>query len=226
MPEDTKPTTGEVDSSSQDSQDAKPDPMSELKSLIGQLKQSQENLKHEFNRKIDSLKPPPPPAPARKSTQELMYEDPEQAVRQIEEEVETRITRKLEARDVGRQTVERLYSDYPELKEASNPLSTKANEIFSQFSEAEQKDPRTMRTAVYQAAAELGLAPKPKRKQVVEAGDDNFQLGGGKPAPRKKGGEVDQSVLEAAAAFGLNVEDPKVVARLKQRADRPFKKYQ
>lgn len=200
------------------------DPMAEVKALIGQLKGSIDNVKHEFNRKLDS-RFPAPPAPTKKPLQELMYDNPEEAVTEIANSIESRITSRLEERDQNRSTAQKLYSDYPELTDPGNPLSVRANEIFTSLPERDQKDPRALRTAVLEAASEIGLAPKPKRKQIVAQDDDNFQLGGGaRPARKKSSDQLDPGVLEAAAALGLNVDDPKVVARLKQRT--AFKKYE
>lgn len=212
--------------------EAKPDPIEAVKSLINQLqtqiKGDLTNLKAEVNRKIDSRLPAPPAPATKPPLREMIYDDPEGAMREIAQAVKSEVVSEFKAVEANKRLASKLYSDYPELQEAGNPLTVRANEILSTYSEEEQTDPKVLRSAVLEAAAELTLAPKPKRKQVAsEQSDDNFQLGGGgRTSRRKSSDQTDPGVLEAAKALGLNVDDPKVVARLKARSERGFNRYQ
>lgn len=206
----------------------KPDPFAELKAANDQLMAELKNIKAEFNRKVENLRPTEPQVPKpQKKVSDLLYEDPDAAVALIEQQTEERITKKLDERhqsEYKRNTVlAEITSEFPEVSDAANPLTAKANEIFQKMAPEDRDNPISMKMAVAQAALELGVAPKSKRKAQQDE-DDSFSLGGGQRSERggnrRKKDDLPQETLEVAALMGLNTEDPKVVANLKKRAAR------
>lgn len=202
------------------------DPIAEVRRMNEELQKSLINLKSEMNRKIDSLKPAAPPAEPPRPLNEVFYENPDLAMDTMEKTIEARITSRFEEREQSRNLAAKLYSDYPELEDANNPLTQRANEIFESLSPGEKKDPRALKTAVLEAATEFGLAPKPKRKSVQSSDSDNFSLGSkGNSKPRGKKEEVSDNMLQTAALMGLDVKDPKVIERLQSRTKRSYGKF-
>jgi hypothetical protein len=201
------------------------DPMAEVRRMNQELQQSLLNLKSEMNRKIEALKPTPPPEPVR-PLQETLYDNPELAIEQITSSIESRLTSKLEERENSKALAAKIYSDYPELEDPNNPLTQRANEIYTALSPTERKDPKALKSAVLEAAAEMALAPKSKRKTTQSSDSDSFSLGskGSGKRPVKKE-EVTDNMLQTAALMGLDVKDPKVVERLRARTKRSYGNY-
>jgi hypothetical protein len=199
--------------------------MAEVRRMNQELQQSLLNLKSEMNRKIEALKPTPPPEPVR-PLQETLYDNPELAIEQITSSIESRLTSKLEERENSKALAAKIYSDYPELEDPNNPLTQRANEIYTALSPTERKDPKALKSAVLEAAAEMALAPKSKRKTTQSSDSDSFSLGskGSGKRPAKKE-EVTDNMLQTAALMGLDVKDPKVVERLRARTKRSYGNY-
>jgi hypothetical protein len=151
----------------------------------------------------------------------MLFDDTDAAISQIESRVEKRIEKKYQTASRQQQTVNALYSDYPELANTEDPLSKRADEIFRTFSEDERSNPLAMRAAVREAASEMGIKPKSKR---VDTNDDSFSIsgggsGGGRPT-RSRDNDLAPETLEFAERMGMDVKDPKVIERLKERAKR------
>lgn len=120
-----------------------------------------------------------------------------------------------------------MVNEYPELSDASSELTTKAVDIYKKMSAQERSNPMAYKTAVRDAAAEVGLLPKAKRKQSANADNDQFTFGGsgqgGAGEGQRRGGkpkDLDPNTIAIAELFGLKTEDPKVIERLKGRAQR------
>lgn len=199
-----------------------------------------ENIKGEFTRKtdqltaqvnklaetnaallkqIESLRSPQPNAvPKEKPLEDLLYDNPAEAVRQIEERAEKRVLSKIEQRDQAKakqtQAINELYSEFPEFSDQDHDLTKKALEIYGKMDDAEKADPKALKLAGYQAAVDLGVKPRSKRTD-----DDSFSFGSGgtKPGRGKKSDKLDPAVEEFARLMGLNVDDQKVQERLKAR---------
>jgi hypothetical protein len=119
-----------------------------------------------------------------------------------------------------------MVNEYPELSDASSELTTKAVDIYKKMSAQERSNPMAYKTAVRDAAAEVGLLPKAKRKQTAGADNDQFTFGsgqGGAGEGQRRGGkpkDLDPNTVAVAELFGIKTEDPKVLERLKGRAQR------
>lgn len=215
-----------------DGDSGKPDAIQQLTETTRLLAESLTNMKAEMNRKLDNLRPAAPPKEVvgKKSYRERFYEDEDAALAAVKEEAKQEtldiINESQRQRDQQALTANKLYQEFPELQEKAHPLTKKANEIYEAMSPEEQKQPMALKTAVAEAALELGVSPKSKRKEQ-ESEDDGFSLGGsrgadsgaGKSGKRRKD-DLPAETLEVAALMGLNTNDEKVVANLKGRAKR------
>ncbi len=226
MSDEVKP---QGDSSTETPGQIKPEAFNELKSMIEALGQSVVNLKAEMGRKIEQVRPTPPPTPKPKLS-EMIYEDPEGAIEQITQTVTQSVSSVFESREKNRQMVSQLYKDYPELEDPSHPLSQAAQVKYASLPPEEKLDSKALRSAVFEAAAEMGLAPKPKRKTAVQPSDEESFSLGGKSGGRRQGGsrkeQVSDVTLETAALMGLDVNDPKVLERIQARSKRNYGKYE
>jgi hypothetical protein len=200
-----------------------------------------ENVKGEFSRKFGTLEAQvselaktnaalleqiktlkgsatPPPAPKEKPLSDLIYDNPDEAVRIIEDRAEKRVLSKIEQRDQAQrkqtQAINELYSEFPEFADNDHALTKKALEIYGKMEDAEKADPKALKLAGYQAAVELDVKPRSKRGD-----DDSFSFGsapsGGRP--RRDTSKLDPKVADFARLMGVNVDDPKVAERMKAR---------
>lgn len=160
--------------------------------------------------------------------EELSYKDPKmyakavkaQAAQQASQIVDQRINQQNQTQAVMGQ----LIGDYPELGDTTSDLSKRAVELYNQLPADLRSNPIAYKTAVRDAAAELGVLTKSKRK-AANSDDGSFSLGSNSTGSSQRGNQskkddVDPRTLEMAERLGLNIKDPKVVDRLKQRSQR------
>lgn len=158
--------------------------------------------------------------------EELIYKDPKayakaveaRAVRKADEMINSRLQTQNEAQSVLAQ----LAADYPELNDSSSELTKKAVSIYNSLPANQRSNPLAYKIAVRDAAADMGVLVKSKRKQ---SNSDDFAMdsgsGGSSSRPQSKGSEkVDNRSLAFAELLGLNVNDEKVVKRLQERSKR------
>ncbi len=166
----------------------------------------------------------------------MAYKDPKAYARKVEERAEARAMQQVNAalNNQSRQQaiLSQLGSEYPELNDASSDLTIKAVENFKRMSQEERNAPGAYKIAVRDAAAELGVLPKNKRKvtnsEVPDVGS-NSQSGSGQQGSSgsRSNKKIDGNTLVFAKLIGLNTDDPKVVENLKKRAQRTnWKKYE
>lgn len=200
-----------------------------------------ENIKGEFSRKHDALaaqvtklaetnaallqqiqalkSPQPKPEPKEKPIEDLLYDNPAEAVQKITQKVRGDIKRELDEERTTQQrqtkAINELYSEFPEFSDQEHDLTKKALEIYGKMEDAEKADPKALKLAGYQAAVEMGVKPKSKRAQD----DDSFSFGGTSQGgrPRRDSSKLDPAVTEFAKLMGLNMDDQKVMERLKAR---------
>lgn len=210
-----------------------------------------ENIKAEFDRKTTALssqvqklaetnatlmkqleqftKPLQSQQPKEKPLSDLLYDNPDEAVRIIEERAEQRVMSKIEQRETAQQrqaqTINELYSQYPELAQTDHELTKAALERYGKMGDEEKRDPKALKVAALEAAQELGIKPKSKRTD-----DDSFSFAGGNGSgnrSNRKSDKLDPMILETAAAFGLDTSKPEVVERLRARSQRTdYRRYQ
>jgi hypothetical protein len=202
------------------------DIVAELKKTTEALSAQINQVKAEFNRKIDSVRAPAQAPAPKRSFEEEFYEDADRAIStklsENKNQTVEEVFNALDRRDKARETQNRLYGEFPELQDVSSPLYKKADEIYRSFGIPEgQLDPQSLRAAVNEAALDLGVVPKSKRQK--EASSDEFTgLGGGnsRPSGKQPKTKVTDGMLSIAQQMGININDPKAVERLEQRAQR------
>lgn len=170
------------------------------------------------------------PAPT-KSWSERFYEDEAGTLMAVKEEA------KREALEAARSmhaiesqknaALSQMVNDYPELTDAGSDLRKKAVEVFNSMSKEDQASPSALKLAVREAAADLAVLPKSKRKDTVieDNDDDTFALSGGGSGKtsgdrKRKEGKLSEATLTFAELLGRPVTDEKYLERLKKASER------
>lgn len=206
------------------------------------------NLKAEFNRKIQNLQESLAAANAEnrqilqalqahltnqqssqseiQSQDEMDLLDPEGQKKffsKIEKLIEDRTSRAIGQFEDRTITQSQLYSEYPEL---TDPNSNFHKEVQQMYSQLQNPTTEALQSLVYQVAAKQGLKPKSFRTE------DDFSLGASSGASskmdnnkKKKDGEVDDIMLTwlhefERAGAPIKADDPKVLEKLKEHAKR------
>lgn len=199
----------------------------QLKQTTDALAAQLNQMKAEFNRKIDSVRAPAPAPAPKRSFEEEFYEDADRAISTKMSETKSQTVEEvfeaLDRRDKARETQNKLFGEFPELQDVSSPLYKKADEIYRSFGIPEKAgiDISALRASVNEAALDLGVVPKSKRQK--EASNDEFTgLPGGssRSGGKQPKAKVTEGMLAIAQRMGINTDDPKAVARLEQRAQR------
>jgi hypothetical protein len=184
------------------------------------------NLKAEMDRKLSNLeasnakliaaleamnKPAPQAEPKQKKISDVIFDNPDEAVDLIEKRITKSVDDRLSQREAASQkqtkVLTSLVADYPELGIQGSDLHTRAVELFEAMEAEEKTHPVAYKTAVAQAASELGYRPKAKRS----ADDDSFSMGsggGGRP-PRDKKEKEDPNVEAIASLLGVDMANVK-----------------
>lgn len=214
----------------------------DLEKKVGNLETGMKSLletNQKLSEQLSKLKQPEPPRMAipqpketKASWKERFYQDEDAAVQEIQTEatqaaVQTfQNMQRLEAQ--RQQVIGQLVADYPELADPNADLRKKAQENFEKLPPEDQASPYAYKIAARDAAAELGVLPKHKRKEKeMPEDDDSFSVGGkGGEVPRadrkRKGkeGELSDATLQFAELLGRPVNDEKYRERLKTAAKR------
>jgi hypothetical protein len=204
---------------------------------LEQQRQEQMALSQKLEQALQALNRPQasnqPASLTEEQIADLAYKDPAAYARivksQAKEEAAQMIDQRLNQQQATQSTMAALINDYPELSDQTSDLSRKAVEIYNSLDPSIRSNPVAYRTAVREAAAEVGVLPKSKRQ--ARGDDGSFSLGasssgssGSQRAAAKKE-EVDQRTLEFAERVGMNIRDPKKVEALKSRAKRNYGKW-
>lgn len=198
-----------------------------IETTVQQLAQTNQALAAQLQ-KMQEKKPES--TGTQKPWKDRFYENEDAALNEVEENATRRATeamRNLQAIEQRKQNaVNQMVNDYPELA-IESPLKAKSVEIFNALSKEEQADPNAIKLAVREAAADLGMLPKSKRKEeVTDNDDDTFSLSGKGGSEGKKGrrgqksGDLAQETLDFAELLGRPVDDEKYIARLKKANER------
>lgn len=199
-----------------------------IESTVAQLAETNKQLAQQLAKM--QQKPKPITEAPTKSLGERFYEDENAVLQEVEANATKRATdqmRKLQETDRQKQAaVTAMVTDYPELA-IEGDLKKRSVEIFNAMSEEDQADPKAIKLSVREAAAELGLLPKNKRKDETVDDDDSFSLSGrGNSDGRKsrksqqKEGDLAQETLDFAELLGRPVDDEKYIERLKKANQR------
>lgn len=199
----------------------------EMDRKIGNIEKTNQALLTQLQVIANNPKKETPPPPEKKSIRDTWYEDPDAAANMIVKKAkndaltEIRSENAAQAKKSG--VIQKLYQEYPELQDFDNPLTVKAVEIFEKLPEEEKAHPMAYRLAVKEAAEDLDIKPKAKRKAKEEA-DDSFALTGGTGNASKtrsrRSGELDQRTVDFAKLVGLDPSNEKTQANLKKHAER------
>ena len=202
------------------------------------------NVKSEFDRKLSNVNETlssvmqrleamaqPAAAPAtddKKRLADLMFSDPEAYTAEIERRAVERARKESreEVSQITRQqsaiqsTVADLHSKYPELGDVNGEAYKLAVEKANQLPASMRGTPEGIKIALLETVSELGLVPQNKRK-AAPAKNDDFSLSGSGSgsAPKRQSAakDLDPKTVQIAALMGMNVDDPKVIERLKSR---------
>lgn len=230
MSEDNSADTGE--STGSDNQDPIKNLKSEIDRKLGNTEASIAELHKQNQALIDQISKMAQSATASKpvskesevSLSDLIYDDPEKAIAIIEQRTEERIRKSLnedkQAQYKTTEVLNKLVSEFPELGDTNTDLYKKAIEIYNSMDAEDKTSPSAYKSAVYAAAVDVGVKPKSKR---TSDDSQDFTLGSGgtgSSKSAKKSSKVENGILESAKLMGLNVDDPKVVERLKSRSER------
>jgi hypothetical protein len=227
-----------------------PDPIKNLKAEMNRKLESFSAQNQQLSGKLDELTralvarqaaDEAARQPAKKPIKDLIYEDPDAAADEIasrvEQRVSTRVNAQLENQNQRQAVLQGLANDYPELTEDGSELQKLAVRIHSSLSESEKASPNAYKLAVREAAAELGIMTQ-KKRQNQGTGTDDFTLR--RPTAKKSSRQdsrssgddedLDPMTVEFAKVMSeftnlIDADDPKVMDRIKKRAQRDYKRY-
>lgn len=163
-----------------------------------------------------------------KSLNDLLYDDPEEYTRQIEaraeKKMEARIQSEKQTMESNSRIVNKLTNDYPELQDNDSDLVKRAAELL--LNEPDQTDPRAWRTVVLEAAQEQGVKPRSRREA-----EGDFSMSPSTATRRARNAktpdtDLPQETLDFGRLMGVDVDDAKVKARLKEYQGRNWGRYQ
>ena len=184
------------------------------------LEEANRKLSGQVEQLLVQLKGNSQPQPAPKKVS--VFDDEDAYADRVATEAEARIERKFEERARQQQVSAHLIAEYPELKDKNSDLMKRADEIFKSLSPEERSHSLAMKTAVYDAAAELDVRPMSKR---VNQDSDSFSIGsgsGGSAAnrkPSKQQGDLTPEQEELASRLGIELSD-EAKARIRNKHGR------
>lgn len=206
------------------------------------LAQQNEQLNAKIDLLLNTVNQPKQEPISQEDMETLRYTNPDKYVDIKMKEVESKVDQKLsqveQSNAAKQQTLSQLAADYPEISDSNSALYKRALEMGKNYPANFVSSPEGIRLIIREAAAELGVLPTKSRKAVSneetieDEGEDMSEfIGGGSgankpPSGPKKKETLDPKTLAVAELMGLNINDPKVVERLKQRTKRNFKKYE
>jgi hypothetical protein len=237
MSEDQTPPAGDAADASAATKESSSDDLRNLKAEMNRKLGNLEQTNAQLMAYLQTMNKPAPAAPAAESSKkldDLWYSNPDEAARLIEDraaaKAESRIAARNEAASKSQAALVAVINDFPELADNNSDFAKKAVAIYNSYSPEEQANPISYKAAAQQAAFELNMKPKSKRKQ--DNADDSFSIGGGsgdhatRPSKRRDA-DVDPNTLAFAELLGQPVNDPKYVERLKKHSQRKnWKKYE
>lgn len=191
--------------------------LSNSEARLSELQKTNELL---FSKLNELTTPKAAPAPQKQvSMSDLLYSNPEEYARIIEERAMERVAAQQQRAQKVNGVISQLAQEFPELSDNNSSLTKRAVEIYNSLPPEEKQSSLSYRLAVKDAADELGLKPKSKRPV-----DDEPSFGSsGRSAPRRKD-KLNPMTEVWATALGLDPSDPKVKARLVERQNRDWHK--
>lgn len=199
--------------------------IAELRASQKTLTDTLNNMKAELNRKVSNIEARVTPAKVvaeEEPLEDMIYSNPKKVIETIRAQVNQDTQQTLNARDQHTQVIGDLMYDFPELQDKNSDLFKAAVAGYQAMTPQEQANPMAYKLAVKSAAVDMGVKPRSKR-----SADDDFSLngdGGGHSGRDRRGRSRDNELSDETLAFaekvGFNINDPKVVERIKARAQR------
>lgn len=218
--------------SSSEEQQQEQDPIKNLKAEMARkhanFEQQQQETKSQLDAILAEVQKAMKPADdkPKKSARELVFDDPEEFVRQVKaeaiSEASETVTRQYQASQAVQNTVASIQALYPEFAQEGSEAVILATKKAANLPAYMKGKPEGVRLAMQEAAAELGLVQASKRKTVVVdepvigRGSGSQQSGGGS----KSKGKVDEKTRQFAELLGMDLSDPKQLANLEQASTR------
>lgn len=160
-----------------------------------------------------------------KTLETLYYDNPTAYAQKVAEraanEAEARAQKQIDsfrAQEVKRsELLNKLIAEYPELANSSHELTQKAIETYNSLPEEERNSPVAYRLAVKEAASDLGIRPKAKRKESEEEEDGFvFQSSGYTSKKEGKKGRVDARTADFAKLMGIDISKDDVKKKIEE----------
>jgi hypothetical protein len=231
-----------VDTSVSDDAEQKPDPITNLKAeysrkfdgINAQLAAQNAQMQEQLNAILQTMTAKQTAAAGGEAKlSDLIYNDPDRAAAIMEQNASAKAANAAVAAVAGYQerqsTLTTLAQQYPELSDSNSELAKAATAAYNALPARLKDTPEGYRMVIRETAADLGLLPVSKRAKAESNEDFSVSSGGGqrKSANRSKDSDLSADTIDFARLSGLNVDDPKVLASLKQRAKRTnYKKYE
>lgn len=153
--------------------------------------------------------------------------EPEAYEKYMEQKLESKLNSRLEVQQRQQAEIGSLVAQFPELQDPNSDLTKSALQIYNSMSPSDKSNPIAYRTAIQQAALDLGVLPKAKRQQQQQVtNDESDDIGNGNKRQQQqstkssKNGKLDAATLAFAQALGKDINDPKYRERLEKAASR------
>lgn len=182
---------------------------------------------------LSGLKPAPESRQesAEDNWEEMLTYKPAEAVRKIKDnavrESEQVFRKVLNEQTSQQRAAASLLAEFPELSNAGEELTKETARILEGYSDEDRQNTAVVRSVAFEAAAKLGVKPVSVRRKEGEDSDSYTGSGSNRVTRRtsRTEEEIDPLTIEAARAFGRDVDDPKYMENLKKHSKRNFRKY-
>lgn len=210
-----------------------PDPINNVKAefgrKMGNIEAQLAELANTTKSLMDKIQPKAPVQ--EESDDELLYSKPAEFKKKLVDTVETKVSQIIEhqnrAANERQQTLAALVREFPELNQADTELHTETLKALESLPKELQASPYGYRTAVYQAAATLGVQPKSKRKPTPKENADDFSFSGSRSnAPKKQKAELDPKLLMTAELMGIDITNEKEIEELKKHSGKKISRFE
>lgn len=209
--------------------------LSSYEQKLAEVAQGQAQLLEQLSKMATPAKPTEPT----KTLEDAWYDSPAQAANMIKQDMRREFNDEMNIRNEQTNVISKLVADFPELSDPAHDLTKRAVEIYSRLSPQEKSSPTSYKTAVMEAALETGVKPKSKRpaddydNEDVNISSSSYSDHGARRGKKGKKENLDPRTVEFANLISsrldnpeiLNIDDPKVVERLKDHNSRSWTKY-
>lgn len=205
------------------------DPIKNLKAEFSRKQANLEAQQAETNAQLQAIlaevqKSMRAPEAPKKSARELVFDDPEEFVKQVEENATRKatevVTKQYEASQKVQTEVASFTSKYPEFAQEGSEAVLLATKYASQLPAKLKGTAEGVEIAMSRAALELGLVAANKRKTTINEEPVVGSRGSSSAASTSKKGKIDEKTLAFAELLGMDLNDPKQAAALEKANNR------